>query len=176
MKPKVVLVLFGLVSLLFNANSVVVAQRSNLATPDTVVRRFPNGRVSVTETRNEEGLRVQRLYSLDGTQVYTFEDSRMHVISSTTLYYHPNGAVERAVTSSHPDGGIQRGETITYFDTVNRPIRRVHSHYERGYATPTLPGTGEVIEYYNQRGQWVRQEVMECNPPLPEYQPQYGPR
>lgn len=125
--------------LLLALSAFQAAYGQRTAPADTVAKRYANGRISVSEVRSADGIRTLRLFAPNGKLVYEFEDSRMHVICSTQLFYHENGAVERAVTRCHPDGGIQSSETVTQFDSANRPTWRTHQHNERGYGTPSAP-------------------------------------
>jgi hypothetical protein len=104
---------------------------------DTVLHTYADGHVSVRILPWQEYTQQVILYAPDGTETHRFENSRMHLLSHTDLYFHPNGAVREAHTRSHPDAGIQRYSSTYTFDTRNRLLTETHED-ENNLLRPTL--------------------------------------
>ncbi len=69
---------------------------------------FESGYVSTMRCMNSDGYSyTTSAYNEEGQVIDTWQESRMHVLSSVIFTFHPNGGIAKAVYSSHPDGGIQ---------------------------------------------------------------------
>lgn len=122
---------------------------------------FKSGQLSVeikTIDRLEE---VIILYNRKGEKTYEITNSRKHGVQHNELSFHDNGAVNKINGRQMPDGGI-RGYTYEIrFSENNDPQSKI---VEISPARSTLDAMGTTYLWSDKKGDWVKQETIQCQP------------
>jgi len=125
---------------------------------DTIYYYYTNKKISAKVTPWENSKRWTLLYNLLGEETYRQEDVRMSYTVSTSLSFHPNGAVSKMEIHSNPGASRYWGEITITFNTVNEPIQRQSVRMPIDNLSETL----KPWEYWDPKTkQWRKQEVME---------------
>ena len=136
--------------------------------PDTVLYRFDNGSPSVTASHWHNNTRKLTMLSPDSVVQYTLEEVRSSYRVSVDFKFHPNGAVKKAVQSTHPGGSRFWTESTIAFATDNRPIWMRTE--QQPPSAEMLSAGDDNLRYWNcKTRQWSRQQTAECQPVPPDF-------
>ncbi len=156
MKPLIVF--FSSICFVFNYNT-LGAQSDAERFDNCTAHYFKNSDLKSAEICYDENRYhgIARAFKIDGSVLEIWQISHMHVISSVQFTFHSNGAVHRAIYSSHPDAGIQWYRSETTFDMEGNKTGFFEERHDDMVTSPHLH-----IEKHKEPTQ--KQEVMECAP------------
>lgn len=134
-------------------------QKPKLTLPDndTTYHFYTNGALSVKITPWSEDSRNIYFYDGRGVQTFHLEDVRKSYSTTTSLKFHPNGAVSVAEIHDNPGASMYWYETEITFDTLNEPLVK----YRRQMPPEHLDIEENLPWLWNkQKRQWVKQEIV----------------
>jgi len=128
---------------------------------DTTYYYFSDGAVSMYETPWTDGHKSYQIFNWQGEKIYAIENVLQSYSVITGFTFHENGAINTAHTSTNPGASLYGYASVIRFDRSNIPTHRVDT---KEPARSLDESMGETYLWQIEKGQWIKQEVIRCQP------------